>query len=1364
MAATRRSGFRTAMKIAAAVLLVVPTVALLALAAVLLYARTDAGRERVRQLVLSQARRSVPGLELRRIGGDYVSDLILEGIVVRDREQRPAVQVERVTARFRLLPLLGKRLFVREVVVESPRVLGRPTEDETLNLTELTAPPEKQQPPAAEPKQKKSGGLAIHLGRLVVTDARADVEMPDGRRVLVSRLELEGAADVDGAEITGRLARLDLDASVDERALSVALAARGDIDENQIHAAIDRLVVRGLAPDDPVSFTGAVNGPRDALALKLDGQLGGGTLALRGKIGLLEKGLGEWNVDLRADGIDPARVAVEAPPGKVGVHVTGSGTGTPLAPASRSSLTVTVPPSRVRDLSLRTATIEASTDEARWQVTRAHVRGLGAELNATAEGEGAALAADLNATVGDPSDGKAPIEFRGRGRLVASVKGRAPDDLDFDVKATGRRLGVADATIGFLDLTARGSAEKESIAADVKGVIRQIRSGTARVQLVQLSARAAGSPEAPRGTVGVVVRGLHPSPDGPRIDRARLQLASDGRNVTLQATGMGPHADGWLQARGQVSPRRADVRIERLSVDVHHPKLRQAIALVRPFELRFRADDLVSVSEIALRGRGQQFTGNAAVSGLYRLDRRGRNEPRAQVRLSFEGATLAELDKFDGDAAVTLGRRAASGELTLTAGKARLEARTELPLRPSLGTPRLARRGPVALTVATKNVRLEELPLLQKKLARQGLAGGTFDLQAKVSGDLRHPDARVTFDLRDVELRQIAGVGRDSVVRKLAGVGGSIQIDTTPGVIRLQGRALLKQMGIVDADVRVRKDLGDLIGGDDITEAPMSVKVNVPGFQLASLKEFAERLRDTEGVLKGSAAFTGTLKRPVGRADLAVDGLRVETMRFGKVALHGDTDGSKVNATVDIRQQQGGALDLRAAVDRPRQTIAATVAARKLDPGFARLFTAAVRELGGTVDANLRLAGPLAAPAVTGNAYFYGGRVGVVGQPTFQGVGVSIEAKPGRVDVPKAEVYSGGGSFKGKGWATVDGLRPTSMVFTARADDFVVAAAGASGAKLNGDFAMEAAMRADVLAGKVRVPKADVWLEKLGGGKKRKLQKIGQHDDVRFVDEAARAAAERARKTEAQRPKDAQRLALQATAGTVWVRGKELDIELESNLKITGEGGKDPQVNGTVSIRRGRIEIQKQRFDFEQGLISFAGPPVPELNIRIARQYPEAMVRVEVLGTPEKPRLRLTSEPPVFDQAQIVSLLLTGQASGAPSTGGSFDPTAAVATMVLGKLADEIAPELGLDVLRVENVKQKDVSGESTGETDMRVEVGKYVSERIYVSYAHVFGAAETQNRNEAHVEYRVTRRWLVETIFGDAGVGGVDAFWVYRY
>ncbi len=337
------------------------------------------------------------------------------------------------------------------------------------------------------------------------------------------------------------------------------------------------------------------------------------------------------------------------------------------------------------------------------------------------------------------------------------------------------------------------------------------------------------------------------------------------------------------------------------------------------------------------------------------------------------------------------------------------------------------------------------------------------------------------------------------------------------------------------------------------------------------------------------------------------------------------------------------------------------------------------------------------------------------------------------------------------------------MVLTANAKRFVVAAAGSTGARLDGDLAVAAELQDAIVSGKVEVPRATLWLPKVGPGG-RKLQKVGQHDDVRFVDEAAKAAEAKARARPEEDAKAPRKLDIRAVAGTVFVRGKDLDIELESQLRLsTGPGGK-PVPHGSVQIRRGRITLAGQRFDFDSGLISFDGDTDPRLSIRITRQYPEALVTLEIHGTPRKPQLRLSSDPPVYDKAQMVSLVLTGQPGGQAGASGSFDPTATIATAVLGKLADKLAPELGLDVLRIENIKEKDDQGSLTGDTETRLEVGKYVTERIYLSYAHAFGALANQNTNEARVEYRISRRWLVETVFGDAGVVGADALWTYRY
>jgi autotransporter translocation and assembly factor TamB len=56
------------------------------------------------------------------------------------------------------------------------------------------------------------------------------------------------------------------------------------------------------------------------------------------------------------------------------------------------------------------------------------------------------------------------------------------------------------------------------------------------------------------------------------------------------------------------------------------------------------------------------------------------------------------------------------------------------------------------------------------------------------------------------------------------------------------------------------------------------------------------------------------------------------------------------------------------------------------------------------------------------------------------------------------------------------------------------------------------------------------------------------------------------------------------------------------------------------------------------------------------------------------------------------------------------------------------------------------------------------VTDRVYIGYVHVLGVTEYGNANEAHVHYRLRRNWVVETVYGDAGIGGLDVLWTHRY
>ena len=89
-----------------------------------------------------------------------------------------------------------------------------------------------------------------------------------------------------------------------------------------------------------------------------------------------------------------------------------------------------------------------------------------------------------------------------------------------------------------------------------------------------------------------------------------------------------------------------------------------------------------------------------------------------------------------------------------------------------------------------------------------------------------------------------------------------------------------------------------------------------------------------------------------------------------------------------------------------------------------------------------------------------------------------------------------------------------------------------------------------------------------------------------------------------------------------------------------------------------------------------------------------------------------------------------------------------------------------IDVIKID-VGDSSAAG-YTGIAQTRLEIGKYLSSSIYVSYVHQFGALQigTQvlSANLGTFEYRFKRHYALDLTIGDAPEGRADLFWSIRY
>jgi len=168
------------------------------------------------------------------------------------------------------------------------------------------------------------------------------------------------------------------------------------------------------------------------------------------------------------------------------------------------------------------------------------------------------------------------------------------------------------------------------------------------------------------------------------------------------------------------------------------------------------------------------------------------------------------------------------------------------------------------------------------------------------------------------------------------------------------------------------------------------------------------------------------------------------------------------------------------------------------------------------------------------------------------------------------------------------------------------------------------------------------------------------------------------------------------------------------------------------------------------------GTDEPQLQVEISRDLGSAVAIVRVRGTPAKPELELTSDPPIFDKAQVLTFVLGAEPGSGDEAVALEDRAAAAAVGALvGSLRSKLEDVLPIDTLEIEL---------GDGAAVSRLAVGKWISSRIFLGYEYAFEAEDDENTNEAVVQVRIGRGWVLESRYGDRGSGGMDFIWVKRF
>lgn len=683
-----------------------------------------------------------------------------------------------------------------------------------------------------------------------------------------------------------------------------------------------------------------------------------------------------------------------------------------------------------------------------------------------------------------------------------------------------------------------------------------------------------------------------------------------------------------------------------------------------------------------------------------------------------------------------------------------LTAQLEVPIDASLGKLQHAGRLVEQLehkTAIAAVVTLQHLDLARVPFAQLGVLppvdAGVLDGSIKLRGTLHQPllDA-------DLEARAI----KKGRLDKLDVVADA---DYGNEMARLKIDASLRGAPLVRVRGEAPLDFQRVIDHRPYLDTAVRVDAEVPAYDLSLLADLEPKL---SGRAEVRAEVRGTLAKPTGKLDAAVAALRLGEMQYDKFEARGTFDGAHATAKLDARQLKGGVLTAEATLPFDAQKpLAAALRARGFYLDLENASITNPRLLKGTLEAKLDVSGPRANPSVQGSLRFTDGQLALAADPrVFSGVRLDLSIDRGALALKELRAKVGEGSLVANGSAQLVGLKPQRADFKAYARKFPIPT-GSFGAWLDADITLHGEQTADGMTGTVTLDKGTASLPKLAGGKK--LQATGPLPDVKFVDLRARHA-EAERKEAEHAPATAQILV--HIPGPFHVRSKELSADLKGELDIM-ISGPVARLTGQVESLGGWMELLGRRYNLDKVRIGFGGEPEPdpELDIRLTRELSETTIVIEVHGTAGKPQLVLASDPPIYDQSEVIAAILSGDPANQRVDDRSLDQkvTGAVSSLLVGKIKDQIAPNLPIDVIKVNTGTEG-----ATGLADTRIEVGKYITDTVYVSYVHQFGSTlvgtQRVNSNEADVDWRFKKHYDLETAFGDAAVGRVNLYWTLRY
>ncbi|RMF33277.1 MAG: translocation/assembly module TamB, partial [Alphaproteobacteria bacterium] len=429
----------------------------------------------------------------------------------------------------------------------------------------------------------------------------------------------------------------------------------------------------------------------------------------------------------------------------------------------------------------------------------------------------------------------------------------------------------------------------------------------------------------------------------------------------------------------------------------------------------------------------------------------------------------------------------------------------------------------------------------------------------------------------------------------------------------------------------------------------------------------------------------------------ALDG----TLQEASAKLGGKWDGRLARLEAEIRA--GTAAPLTAMLNlplRPRGMLPQIPRGGALDGRLAwsgeigdiwALVPLPDQELTGRGEIDLKIAGSIAAPRLSGRLAVSGGRYqNLTAGTVLTGLTATSRVEPSGAFAVTLQAKDGSdGRIAGIARLTAAGRLEASLsargAILVRRDDVT--------ARISTDLTLAGPLDALRITGPVTIDRAEV---RLVDASPPSILDIGP---VRI----------KGQETPPEPPEPEGRIALDITLHAengIFVRGRGLDSEWRADIKVGGTAA-SPRLTGVIEKLRGRFDLLGKSFDMVEGRLRFLGGARidPLADAVLERTGNGITGRIELHGPVSDPKIRFSSLP-AMPEDEVLPRLLFGTARQALTPAQALQLAAGINTLRSGDrgVLDTARDTLGVDVLQID-----------PGKTATAVTLGKTVAPGVFV-------------------------------------------------